>query len=319
MHRMIILTLSLSLTTACNSGDERQRVVGELFSDRVELTAEFSEPITSINVAEGAAVTAGDTLIQLSDARARARLAESNAAWRQAQARLDELLRGPRSEQIAAARASSEGANQDAAFRQRELNRITSLHERGLASADALDKARAALDAALANRKLRRAQLQEQLAGTTVEQLAQAEQALAQAAARKDSAQIDLNRHSIKAPVSGVVDSRLFELGERPAPDQPVAVLLSGTQPHARVYVPEEQRVHVVPGTAARVYVDGLESVLDGNVRWIASEAAFTPYYALTERDRSRVSYVAKVDILSPRERLPDGIPVEVEFLIGQP
>jgi HlyD family secretion protein len=53
-----------------------------------------------------------------------------------------------------------------------------------------------------------------------------------------------------------------------------------------------------------------------GQVRWIASEAAFTPYFALTERDRGRLSYVAKVDIAEARERLPDGVPVEVEFLL---
>jgi len=50
-------------------------------------------------------------------------------------------------------------------------------------------------------------------------------------------------------------------------------------------------------------------------VRWIASDPAFTPYYALTERDRGRLSYVAKVDITEQYERLPDGVPVEVEFL----
>ena len=34
----------------------------------------------------------------------------------------------------------------------------------------------------------------------------------------------------------------------------------------------------------------------------------------MTERDRSHLSYVAKVDISGDRERLPDGIPVEVEL-----
>ena len=55
---------------------------------------------------------------------------------------------------------------------------------------------------------------------------------------------------------------------------------------------------------------------IDGRVRWVASEAAFTPYFALTERDRGRLSFVAKIDITEDRERLPDGVPVEVEFLL---
>ncbi|MEJ2299842.1 MAG: hypothetical protein P8X94_15375 [Woeseiaceae bacterium] len=48
----------------------------------------------------------------------------------------------------------------------------------------------------------------------------------------------------------------------------------------------------------------------------MSSEAAFTPYYALTERDRGRLSYVAKIDITDAGERLPDGVPVEVELLV---
>ena len=68
-------------------------------------------------------------------------------------------------------------------------------------------------------------------------------------------------------------------------------------------------------GTEARIHIDGLETPVNGRVRWISSEAAFTPYFALTERDRGRLSFVAKVDIMDDRERLPDGVPVEVEFL----
>ena len=47
----------------------------------------------------------------------------------------------------------------------------------------------------------------------------------------------------------------------------------------------------------------------------MSSEAAFTPYYALTERDRGHLTYLAKIDITEDRERLPDGVPVQVELL----
>lgn len=306
----------LAFMTACDSADDVDRVVGEFASDRIELTAESNEPIVEIAVAEGESVSAGDVLIRQDESRASARLAEAEASLAQQQARLDELVRGPRSEQIAAARANVEGATQDLAFRQSELVRVDDVHKKGLASADALDRARAALDAAQANLKLRKAQLEERLAGTTVEELAQAEQAVKQAAARRDSAAVDLDRHTLRAPVDGVMDSRLFEPGERPGQGQPVMILLAGLQPYARVFVPEVLRVRIKPGTEALIYVDGLGTPIDGRVRWVASEAAFTPYFALTERDRGRLSYVAKIDIAEERERLPDGVPVEVEFIL---
>jgi HlyD family secretion protein len=300
----------------CSTDENPNRVVGELTSDRYELTAEVGEPIIAIEVAEGEVVTAGQVLLSQDDTRARARLAESNAALAQQQARLDELVRGPRSEQIAAGRANVEGATQELEFRQNDMKRIEEIHARGLASPDLLDRASAALDAAQASLKLRLAQLEEMLAGTTIEELAQAEQAVKQAEARRDAIQVDLDRHETRAPVDGITDSRVFEIGERPVPGQPVMIMLGGQQAYARVFVPEIIRVHVSAGTPAAIYVDGLDEPLEGRVRWVSSESAFTPYFALTERDRGRLSYVAKVDITTQRDRLPDGVPVEVEFLI---
>jgi HlyD family secretion protein len=130
--------------------------------------------------------------------------------------------------------------------------------------------------------------------------------------------QLEARRHSAFAPADGVVDSILFEPGEHPLAGQPMMIFLTGKQPYARVYVPEEQRVAVAAGTAARVFVDGLAAPLDGRVRWVSSDAAFTPYFALTERDRGRLSFAAKVDILGAERRLPDGVPVEVEFMTGE-
>ncbi len=316
MKTELTALVALTLLASCAADENSNIVVGELASDRHELTAEVGEPILSIAISEGEVAVAGQVLIEQDSTRATARLAEAEAALAQHQARLDELVRGPRSEQITAARANVEGATQEFEFRQSELTRVKEVHARGLASPDLLDRARVALDAAEANLKLRLAQLEERLAGTTIEELAQAEEAVKQAAARRDNAVVDVERHTLRAPVDGIVDSRLFELGERPAPGQPVVIMLSGGQPYARVFVPESLRVRIAPGTKALIYIDGLDQAVDGRVRWVSSEAAFTPYYALTERDRGRLSYVAKIDIGETRQRLPDGVPVNVEFLI---
>ena len=313
---LFISLLTYALLSACGASEESTRVVGELASDRIEISAESNEPIVEIPVSEGQAVTAGQVLIRQDGARAAARLAEAEAALAQQQARLDELVRGPRREQVMAARASVEGAAQELAYRDSELIRIREVHKRGLASSELLDSTKAALDAAKANDKVARAQLEERLAGTTIEELQQAEQAVKQATARRDGAVVDFDRLTLTTPVDGIVDSRLFEIGERPGQGQPVMVVLSGKQPYARIYVPEDIRVRVSAGGNALIYVDGLTAPIEGRVRWVSSEAAFTPYFALTERDRGRLSYAAKVDISEDRERLPDGVPVEVEFFI---
>jgi HlyD family secretion protein len=301
--------------TACDTPTDTHRFVGQLESDRVELTAEFSQTIVSRLVVEGQQVSKGTAIIQQDSARADASVREAEALLAQHQARLAELIRGPRREQISAAQASVDGAVQELEFRQTELRRITELLDRKLSSPGEHDSARAALDAAGSSLEINRAKLAELLTGTTIEELDQASAAVDQMEARLERLQIDRDRLLTRAPADGVIDSLLFEPGERPSPGQPMAILLSGEQPYARIYVTAALRTAVAPGTAVRIYVDGIIAPFDGRVRWVASEASFTPYFALTEHDRGRLTYLAKVDFEVAGERLPDGVPVEVELL----
>ncbi len=310
---LLVTTLMLS---ACDPSAETHRVVGQLESDRIELTADYAEPIIERLVREGDAVEAGQLLLLQDDSRIVAQLAAADAALAQSQARLDELTRGPREEQILAERASVTGAERDLEFRQIEYERALKVHEQQLASPESRDRARASLDAAGANLELHEARLKELLTGTTIEELRQAQSAVKQAEAGVSILLVEQSRHRFIAPVDGIVDSMLFETGERPGIGQPAIIMLSGSQPFVRAYVPEGMRVSITPGTPARVFVDGLETPLDGRVRWISSEAAFTPYFSLTEHDRGRLTFFAKIDLLTERDRLPDGVPVEVEFLI---
>jgi HlyD family secretion protein len=63
------------------------------------------------------------------------------------------------------------------------------------------------------------------------------------------------------------------------------------------------------------VVVDGIDSEFAGRVRTVATEAAFTPYFALTEHDRGRLSYLAEVELLDPAAAdLPVGLPLEAHF-----
>ena len=97
-----------------------------------------------------------------------------------------------------------------------------------------------------------------------------------------------------------------------------VAVMLAEGAPYARVFVPEPIRVRVRPGTPARVRIDGIDRSFAARVRTVSHEATFTPYYALTERDRGRLVYLAEVDLSEAEAReLPTGIPVEVTFEIS--
>jgi HlyD family secretion protein len=306
---------ALLLSSGCGPQPADDRWVGTLEWDRVELVAEASEPILELLATEGEPVAAGRALLRFDSRRSQARLDQARAAQAQAAARLLELERGPRAEDLRQAEARLQGATLVLEARQREYARLDELLRRKLASPDAVDQSRSARDAAQAERDANLAAWQALKAGTRAEQVEQARRGLAQAEAATKLAEVDLERMTVRAPVPGRVDSLPFKPGNQPQAGKVVAVLLSGAAPYARVYVPEPLRVRVQPGQAARVRVDGLPQAIEGVVRMVESDPVFTPFYALTERDRQHLSYIAKIDLKDASARtLPAGLPVEASL-----
>ena len=117
----------------------------------------------------------------------------------------------------------------------------------------------------------------------------------------------------VTAPRAGFVEALPYKLGERPTAGRPVAILLADGIPYARVYVPEPLRTTFTAGTRVEAAVDGRAEPLQGTVRYVSAEAAFTPYYALTQKDRSRLGYLAEITLDDPAaQALPAGLPIQV-------
>ncbi|MBD3754949.1 MAG: HlyD family efflux transporter periplasmic adaptor subunit [Gammaproteobacteria bacterium] len=309
----LILFWLTALLTGCSNSDNGT-ALGELAWDRVELVNEVSEPIIERTVAEGDRVIAGQVVLKLDDRRAQADLAQAQANREQLAARLDELQKGPRPEEIEQAKHIVLGAQSRLNLTRLEVKRLEKLHAQKLISQNDLDRAKNDYRTALAEFNANQANLMLLQQGTRSEQIEQAKQALEAANELIGRLQITLQRHQIRAPVNGLLDSLPFQLGEQPAPHSVVAVLLSGKQPFARVHVPEQIRAFIKPGTAAQVRIDGIAESFRAQVRSIQSDPDFTPYYALTEGDRSRLSYTAKLDIEADLHDLPAGLPLTVVF-----
>lgn len=300
---------------ACGNPESELPLVGTLERDRIEIPAEAWETLLEIEVVEGEEVAAGQLLARQDPARLRTRVDQAAAAEQRALRRLDELRRGPRAEEIIAARARLRGAEAQLVADEKALTRAGELVERALLSDADLDEARARRDLSVASRDDAAATLEELVTGTTAEELDQAQASLDEARALLADQSLALDRLQLRAPVAGLVDSIPYKQGDRPSAGATVMVLLAGAAPHARVYVPEPLRASVHVGMEARVLVDGVQAPFAGRVSAVASEASFTPYFSLTERDRSRLAYVAEIDLVEAgAAELPTGLPVEVSF-----
>lgn len=313
--RMWSLALGWVLLAGCDH-DPEDALLGTLERDRVELVAEDSEPIVAIDVREGDHLAAGQRVLQQDRSAIDARLAAARAAEAQARQRLDELIEGPRREEILAAGAVLDAARARARAEEQEFVRISAVVARQLLAAADLDRQRALRDAAQAELRRAEAQLGLLVRGTRVEQIDQARSAHAAAAAGVRELEVTAGRLTLRAPVPGWLDSLPYERGERPSAGTTVAVLLADGAPWARIYVPQPRRTAVRIGTPAEVRVDGIDRTFRGRVRYLSSEAAFTPYYALTQRERARLGFLAEVE-LTDREAasLPVGVAAQVRLL----
>lgn len=309
------LLLCAVLLAGCDRSRTESRLVGTLERDRIELIAEESEPIVSLDVREGEHVVAGQVLVHLETEVAGAQTAQAQAQVAQAKQRLVELERGERIEVVQQARARVAAARAMDERDQREFRRVSELVRQRLVSQTELDQARAATDASRASLHEAEEQLKALLRGNRVEDIDQGRAALAAAESAARELEVTNARLIVRATRPGVIEALPYRMGERPPKGSPVVVMLADTPAFARIYVPERDRVHIRPGSRALIYVDGRAQPFKGFVRYVASDSAFTPYFALTQRDRGRLAFLAEVELTDAGTRnLPAGVPVQVSI-----
>lgn len=311
-HRLWLVPALLVALTACDKTEESY-MVGTLERDRVEVSVESNEPIIAIHVTDGQMLKAGDLILEQDPARLERILAQQIALRNQSAARLAELERGPRTEIIEEARALLESAKASAKNAAANQVRAQNMSDRNLSNQSTLDLAITRAKTTAAAEQAASDSLSRLLNGTTIEELDQAIATLDAAEAGITRIQLDIERLKIYAPLDGMLDKRLYQLGERPQPGATIGVILDASRTYARIYVPEPLRSSVQPGKQLDVRIDGVDQTISGTVRWVSADASFTPYFALTEHDRSRLSYLAEVDI-PEASSMPSGVPLEVDF-----
>lgn len=303
----------LILSSSCQPGPDR--ALGTLEWDRIALPAPAAERIVEINVREGERVSVGQQLLQLDESRTRAQLVAARAEVARNEALLEELEVGPRVEEIERAEASLAAAIAEEKDARKNYLRLRELGDEDYVSQSDIDRAKAAADSASAQADSARAALLELQRGTRSEEIAQGKAALAQARSEAEAQSVLLQKLRVQAPRDGLVDSLPFKLGDEAPIGGPLAIMLVGDTPYARVYIPQPLRSGIQVGDEVAVFVDGIEKSFAGTVRMVRSEPSFTPYYALTGDDVARLSYLAEIQLGEDAAELPAGLPLWAQFI----
>ncbi|VAW70873.1 Membrane fusion component of tripartite multidrug efflux system [hydrothermal vent metagenome] len=311
LHKLFYLLLFL--LSGCNP-DSANLALGTLERDRISHPATVNEVIIDLPVAAGSKVSRGTVLVRLDNTLQLAQVARATAEVAQAEASLDKLRNGARKEEVAAASAKVAGAKASLTEAETSYQRALKLVRQKLISQASVDQALATRDSGIANLQNAQEQLLELTNGTRSEDLRYAAARLDALQATLASEQKKLSDLTITATRDGILDNLPWNLGERATIGSPLAIVLAGKAPFVRVYVPEPYRIKLALNDVLNVRVDGMDRTISGTLRWISTEPAFTPYYALNQEERARLMYLAEIQLPDSESALPNGIPAQVEL-----
>lgn len=277
-----------SAILASGTVEARETDLGFRASGRIDLVA----------VDEGEEVAAGDLLAALDDRELEAGLEVARARAAAAQASLEEMTRGFRTEEIEQARAAMRAAARRLEDAQRNLERARSLFSAGAISQQTLDDRETALTLAQAEAEEAGERLRLLESGIRSERIAAQRATLAAAEAEVERVAAQLEHTRIIAPFAGLITIRHREPGEVVAAGAPVLTLMNPEDRWVRIYVRADRVGRLSIGQVARITADAYpDRTYEGRIAFIASEAEFTPRDVQTPEERVKLVYRVKVRI----------------------
>jgi HlyD family secretion protein len=311
---VVVVAVGIWLGLRLGNDPSSLQASGTVEATEADLGFQVAGRIERIVAREGDRVQVGEELAYLdrTELEARRRAAEAQVAA--SRARLNELQRGYRSEEIAQGRAALRAAGQRLSDAQRDLTRTQNLFEGGAVSQQALDDQRTALDLAEAEHEQAVERLRILETGPRVEQIAAQQAAFAQAQAALEQIDAILRHAVITAPFDGLVAVRHREPGESVAPGTPVLTIMNPDDRWVRIYIREDAVGRVSIGQRAAITADAYEDrTYGGETTFIASEAEFTPRNVQTTEERVKLVYEVRVRITEdPTFDLKPGLAADV-------
>jgi len=161
--------------------------------------------------------------------------------------------------------------------------------------------------------------LQVEAAQAGVEQaktaVTQAQANLTQAQAALKTLEIQIEKTSVRAPVSGTIISLNLSEGELLTPGSVALTIGQLNEVELTVFVPEDKYGEIDLGQTVTVTADSFPGVTyEGVVSHIADQAEFTPRNVQTADGRKTTVYAIKILVPNEKQSLKPGMPVDVEF-----
>jgi RND family efflux transporter MFP subunit len=135
------------------------------------------------------------------------------------------------------------------------------------------------------------------------------------AEAALETARIQFDCATIRAPLAGVVLVKAIEKGELATIGSPIATIGDLDKVKLTVYLSEKDVGRVKLGEAVPVSVDSFpDEKFMGKVIYLSDQAEFTPKAIQTRDERTTLVYGVKIEIPNPELKLKPGMPADADF-----
>src|SRR5262247_698190 len=268
------------------------------------IVPKISGPVKKFYVDRGSRVHEGQLLAELENRDLASAAAESHAAFEQAEANYQTVVRGTAPQELQKAELDVRSTKDSMDAQQKLFDNRQTLYREGAISQKDVNDAQVALSQAKSQYEQAVKHL-ETMQSVSREQSIKAAAAQRDAAkARADAAQAQLSYSRIVSPIDGVVTDRPIYAGEMPASGGPIITVMDVSQVIARVHVSQGDAKELKVGDAANILT------ADGSAKVPGKVTVISP--AL---DPTSTTVEVWVQSANPGERLKPGTSVRVEMI----
>ena len=316
---IVLLIFGGTCLVSCNGGKDNDKqdkkiiLFGNVDIREVQLAFEDGGRVARLLVDEGEEVAANQIVAELDATRYALevdRLSSQVDAQKEVVAKLEQ---GSRPQEISKARAGLDSVRASLKESKLYLDRVQVLRVTNRISQQEVDSAKAKVETLEASVRAAEEELSLVVEGPRKEDIKSGQATLQALLAARDLAQQRLADTSLRAPVGGVIRSRIVEKGAMVSTGSPVFTLALTNPRYVRAYVNEPDLGTLRSGMRAQIFTDSYPGKsYQGWVGFIASTAEFTPKTVETTELRTKLVYRARVLVCDPEKELRLGMPVTV-------
>lgn len=311
---------------------------GRLEGDHYTASSKWSGRVVELLAREGDLIEKGQVMVKLDDIQTRAKLSQAKSAVEVSRAQLKAaqtslvVFKKNVPLKIDTAKAELSHANAELASSlatekqmRKDAERFRELFKRNTVGKQQSEQVDLKWEVAVADHDTARAARNQ-----AVKMLAEAELGWDQVKAKEDEvkavasqltqseaalaeAQSVLDDLVVKAPATGMITTRMVDNGEMVAAGSPLYDIVDLDRLYLKVYVAEKEIGKVRLGLSAQIYTDALpDQPFPATVRYIASQAEFTPKEVQTPDERVKLVYAVKLYLNeNPGHKLTPGLPAD--------